>query len=180
MADETPARAFVAVGSNIEPERHIPAAAELLAQHVRITGVSAFYRTPAVGRPEQPAFLNGVLRIETPIPPRTLKFDVLRAIETRLGRVRTADPFAARCVDLDLALYGTQVIREPDLHIPDPDIRSRPFLAIPLRELEPDLVLPDTGQTLASIIQPDWPATLTPDRAFTHKLRDLCQHDEQQ
>lgn len=171
MAADVPVRVLVAVGSNIEPERNVPAALDMLSHQARLTGVSTFYRTASLGRPEQPSFLNGVVRIETRLSARALKFDVLRAIERRLGRVRTQDAFAPRPIDLDTALYGHEVIDEPDLRVPDPDIRERPFLAIPLLELEPDLVLSDTGEKLASLVRPEWASTMRPDAALTEFLR---------
>jgi len=171
MAADIPVRVLVAVGSNIAPERNVPAALDMLAHQARLTGVSTFYRTAPLDRPEQPPFLNGVVRIETHQPARALKFQVLRAIERRLGRVRTEDAFAPRTIDLDIALYGHAVIDEPDLRVPDPDIRERPFLAIPLLELEPDLVLPDTGEELASLVQPEWASTMRPDESLTENLR---------
>ena len=82
---------------------------------------------------------------------RTLKFGILRDIETELGRTRGADRYAARPIDLDLAVYGDAAIDEPDLRIPDPDIRERPFVAVPLLELAPNLVMPDSGESLASL-----------------------------
>jgi 2-amino-4-hydroxy-6-hydroxymethyldihydropteridine diphosphokinase len=171
MADDVPIRVLVAVGSNVEPEQNIAAALEMLALHARLTGVSTFYRTAPLNRPEQPPFLNGVVRMETHLPARALKFDVLRTIERRLGRVRTEDAFAPRTIDLDIALYGSTVIDEPGLRVPDPDIRQRPFLAIPLLELEPDLALPDTGEALASLVQPEWAFSITPAAALTEQLR---------
>ncbi len=171
MADDAPTRVLVAVGSNIEPERNIPAALEMLTHHARLTGVSTFYRTAPLDRPEQPPFLNGAVRIETRLTARALKFDVLRAIEGRLGRVRTQDAYAPRTIDLDIALYGDSVIDEPDLRVPDPDIRERSFLAIPLLELEPDLVLPDSCQPMTSLVQPEWASTMTPDASLTEHLR---------
>ncbi len=133
------ARAFVAVGSNLDPERHLPAALRRLATRVRLVAVSTFYASPALGRPEQPEFYNGAVEIATDLPPRELKFTVLRAIEAELGRQRSADKFAAREIDLDLVWYDGQVADEPDLTLPDPEIADRPFLAVPLGELAPEL-----------------------------------------
>jgi 2-amino-4-hydroxy-6-hydroxymethyldihydropteridine diphosphokinase len=141
--------AFVAVGSNIDAQENVPRALALLKTHVSITAVSTFYRTSAVGRPDQPDFTNGVVRIRTARPPREMKFDVLRKIEDRLGRVRSADEYAARTIDLDLILYGVMVIDKPDLHLPDATIRTYPFVAIPLLELACDLILPDTRTPLS-------------------------------
>ena len=162
--------AFIAVGSNIDPERHILEALRRLARRLSVTGVSTFYRTAPLDRPDQPPFLNGVWRIDAPVPARAIKFDYLRPIETELGRVRTADKFAARTIDLDLILYGDAVINEPGLKIPDPDLRTRPFIGIPALALAPDLVLPDTGERLASIL-PSVSANLQPAPDFTARLR---------
>jgi 2-amino-4-hydroxy-6-hydroxymethyldihydropteridine diphosphokinase len=142
--------AFVAVGSNIDPQANVPRALALLKTYVSVTAVSTFYRTAAVNRPDQPDFANGVVKIQTTRPPREVKFDVLRRIEDQLGRVRSADKYAARTIDLDLILYGTMVIDKPDLHLPDPSIHTYPFVAIPLLELACDLVLPDTRTPLSN------------------------------
>jgi 2-amino-4-hydroxy-6-hydroxymethyldihydropteridine diphosphokinase len=133
---------YVGIGSNIEPERKIPAAMELLSQAVVITGVSTFYRTSPIGRPEQPLFYNGVVRVETERTAIDLKIAILGSIENELGRRRTADAFAPRTIDLDILLYDRAVIHDNDVDIPDPDILTRPFLAIPLCELDPRLILP--------------------------------------
>jgi dihydroneopterin aldolase/2-amino-4-hydroxy-6-hydroxymethyldihydropteridine diphosphokinase len=143
--------AFVAVGSNVDPEANIAAALGLLKSFATVTRTSTFYRTAPLARPEQPMFYNGVWELRTTQCPRKLKFDVLRRIEADLGRERTEDRHAARSIDLDLILYGDQVVAESDLCIPDPEICRRPFIAIPLLELAPDLVLPDTRQRLSSL-----------------------------
>jgi 2-amino-4-hydroxy-6-hydroxymethyldihydropteridine diphosphokinase len=163
--------AFIAVGSNIRPEWHISAAFEKLTRHVHITEVSTFYRTQPLAGRNQPPFLNGVWRIQTATPPRSLKFDILRTIEQELGRVRTDDKYAARVIDLDLILHGENVMEEPGLILPDPDIRVRPFIAVPLLGLAPDLVLPDTGQRLADLVASMAPRGLEPVDAFTRALR---------
>lgn len=145
-------RAFVALGSNIDPERHVPAAVDLLRQRLDVVGVSSFYRSPALGRTDQPPFWNGVVEVRTELEPRELKFDVLRPIESQLGRSRGEDRYAPRTIDLDLLLLGERVIDEPDLVLPDPEIGERPFLAVPLHELAPDLVLPGSGARLADLV----------------------------
>lgn len=170
MADATSTvQAFVAVGSNIHPERNILEAVALLAEAVHVASTSTFYRSPPVERPEQPDFRNGVIEIRTSRSPRPLKFDVLRSIEDRLGRVRTRDPHAARIIDLDLILFGRLVLEDPDLRLPDPDIRVRPFVAVPLLELEPHCTLPDTGEALSEL--PAAQARLRPDNRLTELLK---------
>jgi len=170
---EQATKAFIAVGSNIDPQHNIIQALQRLQNHVAITGISTFYQTPPIDRPDQPPFLNGIWRIETTIPPRPLKFKYLRAIETDLDRVRTADKYTSRTIDLDIVLYGDQVIDEPDLKIPDPDIRSRPFITIPLLELEPELILPDNKEQLATILKKPNAQGMTPATRFTQHLKSL-------
>ena len=115
-------KAVVAFGSNIEPERFLPAAVRELARRVRLLAVSPVYQTPPVGAPGTPPFLNGALLVETSLSPRELRWQVLRPIEAALGRVRGEDPNAPRTVDLDLVLYEGRVCAEPDLELPAPDV----------------------------------------------------------
>jgi 2-amino-4-hydroxy-6-hydroxymethyldihydropteridine diphosphokinase len=163
--------AYVSVGANIAPEKHIPIALALLAERVEVTAISTFFHSRPLRRPDQEEFLNGAVQIRTPLAPRVLKFDVLRAIEARLGRVRTADKHAARVIDLDLLLYGDAVLSEEDLTLPDPDIRQRNFIAVPLLELDATLRLPDTGERLADLVGPHARANLRVAAEFTEQLR---------
>ena len=163
---------FVGVGSNIDPEANVPRALGRLAEEVRLTAVSTFYRTEPNGRPEQATFLNGVVRLETDRSAHRLKRDVLRAIEADLGRVRTGDAYAARTIDLDILLFDDAIIRNAELCIPDPDIRRRVFVAAPLLELAPGLVLPGAGEPLASAACLSDSAALVPVQDFTNALRE--------
>jgi len=146
-------KVFISVGSNIDPEANVPEALKRLSREITILRISAFHRTEPLNRPEQDPFLNGVVEAETSLDPRDLKFSVLRKIEAELGRERSEDRYAARTIDLDILLCGDLVIDEPDLKIPDPEIAERPFLAIPLHELDPDLVLPGTNLSLKEIVE---------------------------
>lgn len=130
-------RAFVSVGSNIDPARNVRAALGLLSARVRLSALSTVYLTAALGRPEQDPYYNCVVAIETDLAPHTLKHGVLRPIEDALGRRRTADKFAPRAIDLDLIAYGDLVLDEDGMRLPDPEILERPFLAVPLCELAP-------------------------------------------
>jgi 2-amino-4-hydroxy-6-hydroxymethyldihydropteridine diphosphokinase len=143
-------RAFVGVGSNINPEENVREALRLLARHVRVVAVSTVYATAAIGRPRQPPFHNCVVEIETTIPPPELKRRVLHDIERELGRVRTADKYAPRTIDLDLLIYG-DVVSAGDPLLPDPDIERRPFLAAGLAEVAPELRLPGSGRPISEI-----------------------------
>jgi len=190
------ARIYLGVGANIEPETHIRLALGRLAEVVRITGISTFYRTPAWGAVAQPPFINGVIAAETDAPPLVVKFDILRPIEHALGRRRGAEKYAPRPIDLDLLLYGGEVVKTETLTLPDPDIVVRPFLAIPLCELAPELRLPD-GTSICAVaaamsrehLEPSSgrtagvsparlpPAQLEPLPAFTALLRKELLHE---
>jgi 2-amino-4-hydroxy-6-hydroxymethyldihydropteridine diphosphokinase len=146
------ARAFIGVGSNIEPAENVKKALRLLASQVNIVAISNVYSTEAEGRPDQPSSYNCVVEIETDIPPEELKQTVLRKVESELGRKRTKDKFAPRTIDLDLILYGDLVLNTGDLVLPDPQIATRPFLARPLFELEPNLIMPGVGLSLKKVV----------------------------
>ena len=164
---------FIGVGSNIEPERNITDALLRLSKHVDITGISSFYKTVPLLRESQNDYLNGVWQISTSIPPRELKFGVLRTIEKELHRNRGTDKYAPRTIDLDILLYGDMVIQEGDLTIPDPDICKRSFIAFPLSELNPDLILPDTRKQLIDMLSMLSKGNMIPDTTFTEGLRRM-------
>lgn len=152
---ETAAReveVYVALGSNVDPLRHVPAAVAELAARAQITGLSHFYQTAAIGRPGQPDFVNGVVRVRTGMSARDFKQAVLRQIEAKLGRKREEDRFAPRTIDLDILLYEDAVIDEPDLHLPDPEIAERGFLAQGLFDINPAMRIPGSGVPLAQYV----------------------------
>jgi 2-amino-4-hydroxy-6-hydroxymethyldihydropteridine diphosphokinase len=109
---------------------------------------SRVYLTEPLLRKHQHAYWNLVIEIETNIEPGKLKSEVLKATEEKLGRKRTEDKYAPRTIDIDLILYGQQCLSTRDLTIPDPEIRKRSFLAVPLYEIEPNLLLPDTNEPI--------------------------------
>ena len=169
--------AYIGIGSNIDPEDNIPAALRLLEQSVRVVAVSTFYRTEPLGPPGSPPFINGVVKIETDIPPRKLKFDILRKIEDALGRRRTEDKYSPRPIDLDIMVYGDLKIHEPDLRLPDPDILTRAFVAHPLFELDPEMILP--GWDAAADIAGKLPAEgMQPLIEFTSALREEFENEQ--
>jgi 2-amino-4-hydroxy-6-hydroxymethyldihydropteridine diphosphokinase len=144
---------FVAVGSNIEPEKNLVEAVRLLGGRVRRLRASRVYRSAPVGSTGQPDFLNAAVLLETDLAPRDLKFDILRAIERQLGRVRGGDKYAARTIDLDIALYGDRILDDPagGLIVPDPAVLSQAHVALPLADLDPAFVHPLSGETLGHI-----------------------------
>ena len=168
-------RAFIGAGSNIDPEKNLPAALERLIREESVTvlSVSPVYRTAALGSiGGRGEFLNGVFAIETDLEPRNLKFDVLRLLEEELGRFPGARR-GPRTIDLDLLAYGERVIKDEDLEVPDPDWLERPFIAVPLAELAPDLVHPVCGQTASAIADRMDTSGLMVDAGGSERLRRL-------
>ena len=164
-------RTFIAIGSNIDAESNIPKALRLLAGSAHLIALSTFYRSDPEGDPDAPAFINGAAEIATGQDPETLKWELLRPIEESLGRVRSADKNAARTIDLDLLIYGNRIIANPRLTLPDPGILHYPFVALPLLELVPDLLLPNTSRTLREIADGMDASGLLPLGAFTASLK---------
>jgi dihydroneopterin aldolase/2-amino-4-hydroxy-6-hydroxymethyldihydropteridine diphosphokinase len=172
-------RVFISIGSNINPEENIRLAVELLYNELGPIRISTIYKTEPSGRPEQPYFYNGVIEAKTDLPPTDLKLSVLRKIEDCLGRMRCEDKYAPRTIDLDLILYDDAVIATDDLILPDPDIPLRPFLAVPIAELSPDLVMPDSGRPIKEIANVFGKNSMEPLLEYTEMLRrDLARRDE--
>src|SRR3990172_12732987 len=145
MPDRAPTVvAYISAGASIEPRRNLLAAMDMLRRRVKVTAVSTVRQTPAIGRPDDPDFWNCVFQIETSIPPRALKLEVLRAIERVIGREPNADRYAPRKIDLDLVLYGQLVADDPDLKLSHPDL-SLPFVRAALLEIAPHLDLPKSS-----------------------------------
>jgi 2-amino-4-hydroxy-6-hydroxymethyldihydropteridine diphosphokinase len=142
--------AFVGIGSNLgDREATLRRAVELLAaeEGIEVVAVSELRETEPVGPVEQGSFLNGAVRLATELPPHEL-LERLLAIEQCLGRVRK-ERFGPRTIDLDLLVYGEQVIDEPGLTIPHPRLHERRFALDPLAELAPNLVIPGRGSISA-------------------------------
>ena len=165
-------RIFVSLGSNIEPEENLRRGLELLGETVEVLRISTVYRSAAWGRPEQEPFLNAVAEIQTPLPPVELR-GKLREIEARLGRQRTADKFAPRTLDIDLIVYGRRQETQGELWLPDPEIAERPFLVVPLAELDPELRLPGRTETVAEMATWLTGAGLTALAEYTAELRKV-------
>jgi 2-amino-4-hydroxy-6-hydroxymethyldihydropteridine diphosphokinase len=137
--------AYVGVGSNVEPARHIRVALDSLESRFGWLRVSPVYRNPAVGF-EGDDFLNLVVGFKTGESAAAIVAELER-LHAAAGRVRAAGPFSSRTLDLDLLLYGEQVIA--DLDIPRPDILRYGFVLGPLADLAPELRHPLTGATIA-------------------------------
>ena len=131
-------RAFVGLGANLgDREASIRHAASLLGA----SRLSSIRETEPWGYADQPKFLNAVAEVETDLTAREL-LDRLLEIERELGRTREGPRWGPRTIDLDLLLFGDEVIDEPGLTVPHPRLAEREFVLEPLLELDPGLSIP--------------------------------------
>ena len=163
--------AYVAVGSNVNPEKHVPDALVRLKNALRVKGISTHYRTvPLKNRHEQDDYLNGVWQLETEMRPEELK-RFFRDLERLSGRIHNNDRYASRTLDLDLLLWDQ--LRDSDLELPHPDILKRPFLFVPLLELDPGLQWPLTGHLLKDMVDYGRVLSMQTDEEMTEFLKGI-------
>lgn len=148
-----PARVFLALGSNLGHRAGFleRARAALQAAGIQVIRASAEADTAPVGIIDQPRFLNQVLEVQTSLPPQELLTTVKR-LETELGR-RVRTRWGPREIDIDILFYGGAVVRDGGLEIPHPELPHRRFALELLAELDPELVHPVTGQTVAAMLK---------------------------
>jgi 2-amino-4-hydroxy-6-hydroxymethyldihydropteridine diphosphokinase len=140
-------RAAIGLGSNLgDRARHITDAIASLAEAVSLVRVSSLYETAPVGGPDQGAYLNSVVVVDTDLSARELLTTCLD-IERDHGRERR-ERWGPRTLDLDVLLYGGETLSDADLTLPHPRMTERRFVLEPLLEAWPDATLP-TGQPLA-------------------------------
>ena len=146
-------RAYLSLGSNIEPEAHLRAAiAELRARFGEIV-VSPAYRSRAIGF-DGPDFLNLAVAIDTDLDPVALDA-WLHDLENRHGRRRDVPRYASRTLDVDIVLFDDLVVDGPgQLRIPRPELKEA-FVLRPLSDIAPGVRDPMSGKTLAEL----WGAT---------------------
>jgi len=117
---------------------------------VKLKNRSSLYETEPWGKTDQDKFLNQVIEIETSLPPRELLKE-LQDIEINMGRQRK-EKWGPRIIDLDILLYGNEVLDDPQLAIPHPRMRERLFVLVPLAEIGADLRFPDNGATVREVL----------------------------
>jgi 2-amino-4-hydroxy-6-hydroxymethyldihydropteridine diphosphokinase len=147
---------FIGFGSNVgDRVDFCDRAVTLLSllPHSQVVGVSLLYETEPVkdhGRPCGGWFLNGVVQLETEVTPKSL-LAILREIERALGRDEE-NRSGPRTIDLDILLYGQQIINEPDLVVPHPRMHHRRFVLMPLSELDPLFTHPLLQRTISQLL----------------------------
>ena len=150
---ENMAIAYLGIGSNIGNKRsNCNEALSRLqaAEGIRIIASSSLYETRPVGGPPQENYLNGVLKIETKIPPEKF-FDTLKDIEKGMGRVRAAGRDHPRVIDIDILLYDNAILKTDKLIIPHPRMHERYFVLRGLAEIAPGLAHPVLGKTVEEL-----------------------------
>lgn len=140
--------AFVALGSNLGDARaQVLGGFEALSRlpQTRLLARSALYLTPPWGVLDQPPFVNAAARLDTSLSPHAL-LDHLLGVERAAGRVRDAQRWGPRTLDLDVLHMDGVALEDDHLQLPHPRIRERAFVLLPLHDLAPDLVLPGQGR----------------------------------
>ena len=146
--------AYIGIGSNLGDKRqNCLRAIEKIEQipGCRLTGRSDWYLTEPVGVEGQDWYVNGVISLSTAISPQELLGSLLD-IEAEMGRVRE-ERWESRVIDLDILLYGQEIIDEEDLKVPHPLMHRRKFVLVPLVQLAPDLIHPSLGVSMAELLR---------------------------
>ncbi|MFZ7256647.1 2-amino-4-hydroxy-6-hydroxymethyldihydropteridine diphosphokinase [Avibacterium avium] len=144
---------YIALGSNLAtPVQQLENALQALQQlpHSQLVAVSHFYQSKPLGPQDQPDYVNAVACLTTALAPLDL-LDQLQRIEQEQGRVRLRR-WGERTLDLDILLYGDEIIQSERLTVPHYDMQHREFVIVPLYEIAPNLTLPD-GKNVADLVQ---------------------------
>lgn len=136
---------YIGLGSNqADPADQLQRACNALAAlpESRLLACSRLYRSAPMGPQDQPDYVNAVASLQTRLPALSL-LDALQQIELDQGRQRKAERWGPRTLDLDILLYGDQVIHHARLEVPHYHMHARAFVLYPLAELDPELIMPD-------------------------------------
>lgn len=145
------ARVYLSLGSNVEPQRHLPAAIRALRERFGALAVSPAYRSAAVGF-DGAEFVNLAVGLDTELPPLPLH-DWLHALEDRQGRRRDVPRYADRTLDIDIVFYDDLVLDGPGhLQIPRDELRHA-FVLRPIMDIAPDFRHPVSGLSMARLWQ---------------------------
>ena len=144
--------AYLGLGANLDDrEANLGKALDLLSAEsgLRLLRCSRIYETEPWGLADQPRFLNSVVEVATTLAPERL-LEVCKDVEQEMGR-QPGIRWGPRLIDVDILLYGNQVVQLPHLEIPHPRLHLRAFALVPLAELEPDAVHPVLGKTIREL-----------------------------
>ena len=145
-------RVYLGLGSNLDaPLENLRSARKTISNEPRIREIafSSFYQSPPMAGMNQPDYINAVMAIETDLPALEL-LATMQKIENEHGRIRS-ERWGARTLDIDILLFGDEILDLPDLKIPHYGMAERAFVLQPLFEIAPDLVIPNLGK-LADLV----------------------------
>jgi len=146
-----PTIAYLGLGSNLGDKKdNCCKAIALLTKSCRVVRVSSLYCTEPTGYADQDDFINAVVEIETSLLPGEL-LNLCRSIEEELGRVRTVH-WGPRTIDVDILLYGTDIIEAAELSIPHPLLHTRRFVLVPLCEIAPQAFHPGLRKSASGLL----------------------------
>ncbi len=148
-------KAYIGLGSNLDDPQYQLKKAIIALEMIpssSITKTSSFYWSKPVGPQDQPDYINAVAELDTELSELVL-LDYLQAIENEQGRERKIK-WGARTLDLDILLFGDEVINDERLQIPHVEMHKRGFVLLPLNEIFPDCVIPNIG-SVSSLLQQD-------------------------
>ncbi|WP_304986019.1 2-amino-4-hydroxy-6-hydroxymethyldihydropteridine diphosphokinase [Coxiella-like endosymbiont] len=143
---------YIGIGSNLNsPIQQVRTAIANLAMlpETTILNQSSFYQSRPIGPPDQPDYINAAVALKTRLSPEAL-LKALQVLEENQGRQRSAIRWEARVIDLDILLYGNEVIQTETLSIPHLQLKVREFVLYPLAEIAESLVLP-TGESVLDL-----------------------------
>jgi 2-amino-4-hydroxy-6-hydroxymethyldihydropteridine diphosphokinase len=142
--------AHLSLGSNVGARQsHLQEAQDRLAKIGRVLAVSSLYETEPVEFTEQPWFLNCAIAVETNCTPRQLMAAILQ-IEQEMGR-RRVQKKGPRSIDIDILLFGQEIIESKDLTVPHPAMHHRRFVLEPLAEIAPQAMHPLLKKTIREL-----------------------------
>jgi 2-amino-4-hydroxy-6-hydroxymethyldihydropteridine diphosphokinase len=143
---------YLSLGSNLgDRKSYLESVQSGLPPDVLVRQASSFYETEPWGYSFQPEFLNQVLLVETHLTAREL-LNYIKDLEAKIGR-EPSFRYGPRLVDIDIIMYGDQIIQEPDLKIPHPRFQDRAFVLVPLAEISPELMIPGTENTVMDLLK---------------------------
>lgn len=137
-------KSILLLGSNIDPEKNIFLALDMIQSLTQVEAMSRIWKTRAVGS-NGPDFLNMAVKISTSWGKNDIKQEIIFPVEQQLGRIRVADKYAPRTIDVDIIIYDDQIV--------DHRLWKLAFIAVPVSELSPNLADPEDGKNIMTIAE---------------------------
>jgi len=160
-------RIYIGIGSNVgNRKNNISNAVKLLKTEFKVIKLSSLYETEPIGIKDQDWFINAVVCVETEANPQEIK-KILQNIEKKLQRIKTIKN-GPRTIDLDILLYGNEIINEKDLIIPHKEMYKRKFVLIPFNEIAPGVIHPILNKNINTLLN-----KIKHQNEQIHKLRGL-------